>query len=307
MRQPLPRSRCDRPASATRTSRGATLIEFVVVAPTLLAMALAMLQIGLAFQAKSLLNYATFEAARAGSVRHADLVRIRRGFVRAMNAYYGGGRTTAELLRSAATAEADLATALRIEILSPTRESFDDYQSPAAARRLGVRARVIPSTHLALFVCPADRPGCNRDPAANRSGQSLADANLLKLRVTWGLPAGRQVPLAGRLFIWAQRTLTPGDPDAFRRGLLAAGRIPLITHVTVRMQSDAIENSAISPGTRHDPSAPVDPSDPTPTPPPDCPGSAPSCPPEPDDSPLPDDDSDEGGSEHPDAEGETEC
>lgn len=306
MRQPPSLPGRSRPAA--RAARGATLVEFMVVAPTLLAMALAMLQTGLAFQARSLLNYATFEAARAGAVRHADVARIRRGFTRAMNAYYGGGRTPAELIRSAASAEADLAASLRIEILSPTRASFDDYHSPAAARRLDVRARVIPLTHLALLTCPADRPGCNHDPASNRSGQSLADANLLKLRVTWGLPAERQVPLAGRLFIWAQRTLNPNDPDAFRRGLLAAGRIPLVTHVTVRMQSDAIENSAIAAGPDHNPSAPSAPPEPTPSPPPDCPGRDPACtPPASDESPPADGDSGGDEPETPEVEGETEC
>ncbi len=234
--------RCRSPAGR---QRGAGLAEFVVVAPTLLAMALATLQYGLVFHAKSNLNYASFEAARAGAVGHADPAGIRRALLRAMTPYYGGGRTAAELAGSAARATADLRQALRIEILSPTRESFDDYYSADAARAIGTSARVIPSTNLAHRSCPVDRPHCDNDPARNRSGQTLADANLLKLRVTYGIPPSKQVPLAGRFFNWAVQTMNPADADAFRAALLADGRIPLVSHVTLRMQSDAVENALV--------------------------------------------------------------
>mgnify|MGYP001179693836 CR=1 FL=1 len=262
--------------------RGAGLVGFVVVAPTLLALTMALLQTGLAFHARSSLNYASFEAARAGSLTHADPARIRLAFIRAMTAYYGGGRNPAELAASAGRAHADLASALRIEILSPSKESFEDFHSPEAARRLGTAARVIPSAGLAHRRCPPDRPGCSADPAHNRSAQTLADANLLKLRITWGIPQAKQMPLAGRFFTWALRTLEPDDPDPFRRGLLAAGRIPLVSHMTVRMQSDAIESGAIGPRPDHRtgdaPTAPDNPGTPAPPEPlPPCEGLDPLC------------------------------
>lgn len=250
--------------------RGAGLVEFVVVAPTLLAMALAMLQYGLVFHAKSSLNYASFEAARAGSVDHADQASIRRALLRAMTPYYGGGRSAAELASSATRATADLEQALRIEILSPTSESFDDFHSADAARALGTSARVIPSTNLGHRACPFDRPHCDSNPASNHSGQTLADANLLKLRVTYGIPPSKQVPLAGRFFTWAVQTMNPDDTDRFRAALLADGRIPLVSHVTLRMQSDAVENGLIRSmpgrGNASPPDAPGAPSEPAPLP-----------------------------------------
>lgn len=265
---------------------GAGAAEFVIIAPALLALTLAMLQTGLAFHAKSSVNYASFEAARAGSVAHAGLASMRLAFARAMTAYYGGGLDTGELARSFAAAQADLATALRIEVVSPSRESFDDYHSPAAARRLQTGARVIPSSHLGVLACPSDRTSCNADPARNRSGQTLADANLLKLRVTWGLPPAKQVPLAGRFFTWALRTLAPDD-DAFRRGLVEAGRIPLVSQVTLRMQSDAIENTAMQ--ARPDAAGSTRPPapEPEPAPAPGCAAGAGPCPPNPTDAEAP--------------------
>jgi hypothetical protein len=262
---------------------GATLVEFVVVVPTLLFLLMNLIQYGLLYHAKSQLNYAAFEAARAGTTSNANPAAIRTTFTRAMTGYYGGGTTTAQLAKSYAKAVADTTPAnVRIEILSPTKESFDDYASPELATKLKTSSRVIPNTNLAFIKCPIDVPGCNNDPKTNASGQTLLDANLLKLRVTYGIPEKKQIPLAGRFMNWALSILNSGDPDAFRQGLVAAGRIPVVTHTVMRMQSPAIENSnASNPGPGND----GKPEDPGPGPKdgelPKCPVTDPSCTPGP--------------------------
>ena len=253
---------------------GATLVEFVIVTPLLLFMLLGVIQYGLLYHTKSQLNYATFEAARAGTVSNADPAKIRAAFARAMTGYYGGGTTTAQLATSYAKAAADTTAAnVRIETLSPTKESFDDYASPALAKKLNTSSRVIPNSNLAFIKCPMDVPGCKSDPKTNASGQTLADANLLKLRITYGIPKNKQIPWVGRFMTWALGVLDPGDPnsaskpdaDAFRAGLVKAGRIPVVTHIVMRMQSPAYENSnASSPGPGNG-GVPKDP-DPTPNP-----------------------------------------
>ena len=126
------------------TQLGATLVEFVVITPLLLFMLGSVVQYGLLYHAKSQLNYATFEAARAGTVSNADPAKIRAAFTRAMTGYYGGGTTTAQLAASYAKSNADTtATNVRIEILSPSKESFDDYASPGLANKLNTSSRVI--------------------------------------------------------------------------------------------------------------------------------------------------------------------
>ena len=243
-------------AASPRPSRqaGATLVEFVIVTPLLLFMLLALIQYGLAYHAKSQLNYAIFEAARAGTVSNADPAKIRTAFTRAMTGYYGGGTTTSQLAKSYAKAAADTTAAnVRIEILSPTKESFDDYASPALANKLNTSSRVIPNSNLAFIQCPIDNAGCNHDPRTNQSGQTLLDANLLKLRVTYGIPEAKQIPWVGRFLYRILQLLNPADPDAFRSGLLAARRIPVVAHTVMRMQSPAIENAnASSPGPGND-------------------------------------------------------
>lgn len=230
---------------AAHGQRGASLVELTVVLPTLLVGTLAVWQSALLFHAKSHLNYAAFEAARAGSLGHASIESALRGLARGLVAYHGGGLSSPELAQRLAQVEADVRAGARVEVLSPVIESFDDYQSPALRERLNASARVIPNVAIAFQRCPNDRPGCNADPATNASGQTLQDANLLKLRITYGVPPAKQLPLVGRFITLALRAVGSGAGDAFQQQLLQQGRIPLVSHVTLRMQSEPIEHASM--------------------------------------------------------------
>lgn len=268
-----------------RLHKGATLVEFVVVAPTLLFTILGIMQTGMVFYAKSNLNYAAYEAARAGSVGHADANTIRQAFTHAMAGYYGGGRTEGELAKAVARATADITNAsMQVELLSPTKESFDDFYSPRLAVKYGNQRRVIPNNNISAISCPIDRKNCNNNPTSNASGQTLSDANILNLRITYGIPAVKQMPLVGRFYVMALKGLKgsqdetsvlhglnkgvtvakDADQNAFEVALLDAGRIPVVVHTTMRMQSDPFENGNVSdpgPGNDGTPS-PAEPEDP---------------------------------------------
>lgn len=265
-----------------RRHRGAALVESVVALPSLLFLVLTIWQAATAYHAKNSVNYAVHEAVRAGSLNNASVDSIETAFRKAMLPYYGGGRDLAELAETYAKAKLDLKDVVRIEIISPTQESFDDYHSPALAKalKLSDSARVIPNVGLDELSCPRDLPSCKSDPKTNASGQSLLDANLLKVRVTYGIPEKKQMPLVGPFITWVLKKMGAGDGDAFKLGLLEAGRIPIVAHATVRMQSDPIRNSKMisSPGPGND-GKPVDPGPPasSPTPMPDCPWWDPSC------------------------------
>jgi len=256
-----------------RHHAGATLVEFVVIAPVLLFSILGMMQAGFVFHAKSNLNYAAFEAARAGTVGNAQLATIRNAFATAMTGYYGGGTDANEIATSLARAQADITPAsTRIEILSPSIQSFDDYASPRLSKKHNTNARVIPNSNLSA-------KSSNAVGAA--SGQTLSDANILKLRITYGIPQAKQMPLVGRFYTMVLRGLSgaraeafplltlndgpraPINQDAFIAGLLAQNRIPVVVHTTMRMQSDAFENNnaAGGPGNNGTPTDPgtVDP------------------------------------------------
>jgi TadE-like protein len=290
------------PSNKRLCQRGAGLVETIVVLPTLLLVIMCIWQAALVYRAKSALNYAALEAARAGSVENAASASIQTAFRKALIPYYGGGRTLGELATTVQRMMSDIddiersELLARIEILSPTQESFTDYQSPAArdafneaAARTARRERtsappritepVLPNSALDQLMCPRDRPDCNNNPARNQSGQTLLDANLLKLRITYGIPPAKQMPLAGRLYTWALRQMGTGANDAFMQSLLRTNRIPIVVHTTVRMQSDAIRNTAMisSPGPGNN-GRPADPGPgPAPPPLPACPFWDPSC------------------------------
>lgn len=255
LHRPTPRAcATDRATYRPRqASRGAGAAELVVVLPLALLCLLGVIQMGLLFHAKGQLNHAAVQAARAGSIAHAGEARIREGLARGLVPFMGGGLDAGQLATSYARALGEAALA-RIEILSPVQQSFTDYASPAEAQRLRVEENldgsepVIPNLNIAGRACPYDRAGCNADPARNASGQSLQDANLLKLRITWGIPAGKQVPLAGPAIVQvlrAQALLDPALPAA-HRALIAAGRIPVVATAIVRMQSEPIRNDLMA-------------------------------------------------------------
>ncbi|QOY94466.1 DUF192 domain-containing protein [Massilia sp. UMI-21] len=244
--------------------RGSAMTEFVVVGPVITLLGLAILQYGLLFFAKNQLNHATFMAARAGSVGNASLEKIETAFANALVPLYGGGQSAAEIAASLAKAKADLAGNVRIELLNPTKESFDDWSDPDLQKALKTGSRrVIRNSNL-----PFLSPGMTE--IKPNSGQTRQDANLIKLRITHGYMP--KVPVVSNIYKVYLKWLDPKS-DSFHTQLVEAGRIPVVTHVTMQMQSHPIEsdNPVSLPGAGNGGQT-TDPGDPpvSNTPPPEC-------------------------------------
>lgn len=242
------------------SERGSSMTEFVVVGPIITLLGLAIIQYGLLFFAKNQINHASFMAARAGSVGNASLDSIESAFSNALIPLYGGGQSPAELAAALGRARADLAGNLRIEILNPTRESFDDWNAPALQAALNTGAkRVIPNSNLAS----------RGNQVGPTSGQTIQDANLIKVRITHGYAP--KVPIVSSIYQVYLKWLDTKS-DSFHSQLVAAGRIPVVTTATLQMQSSPIEGSPVSfPGAGNG-GSPSNPGDPplTDTPPPEC-------------------------------------
>lgn len=222
------------PSQPPSKQHGAGMVEFIVIGPVLTMLGLSVLQYGMMFFAKNQVNHASFMAARAGAMMNANIEAIENAYVIALIPMYGGGTTAEELAVAHDRARTDLTGGsngrmMTIEMLNPTRESFEDWNDPGLQQTLGNGRRVIPNSELAT-----------RDPAriGTSSGQSIQDANLIKLRITHAYEP--KVPLAGRVFNRFLQAMDSGsDPDYSR--MLSAGRLPLVTHVTLNMHTDAIE------------------------------------------------------------------
>jgi hypothetical protein len=249
-----------KPASPLKKSQyGVSMIETVFAIPVLLFLGLAALQWMLVFQARYALTTALQDAARAGSVGNAQEVAIAAGFARGLVPYlYGAsdlGSFQANLVRAAGHVQFAQAQGFgQLKMLSPTSESFTDWARPAKDSLGEVIAGLeeIPNDNLAGLAAnqkvkgsaPGERLGYS---VGGVSQQSLSDANILKLELTYGVPL--RVPFVGRLTIVALKTIngcSTSAPsaacsayDSVDEAGQAVARLPIVISAQVRMQTPA--------------------------------------------------------------------
>jgi hypothetical protein len=225
-REPIPSS-----------ARGAAITEFLVVMLALVPLVMGSIQAALVFHAKTILSYATFEAARAGAVQNAQRSAMKRAFQRNVLSLYGGGSTAGTLAQSLARSSADLWTVpipgtslgagTSIDILSPTQEAFKDY----GIRVNGAGTRFIPNEHLRY-----------RSRAIGVSSKvDIQDANLLKIKITYHYKL--IVPVINRMVAVILRLVDPGNIIYYNAD---PPRLTIVSYATVRMQSDAQADTNMS-------------------------------------------------------------
>lgn len=226
--QPIPNPRRVTGISpASRKQVGASLTEFAVVAPVILLVGMTTVQAGLIYHGKTTLNYATFEAARAGAVNHAQLKVMRKELGLRLAPLQGGDGSHEAALqaigKSYQAVQDPLST--QLDILNPTTAAFEDWG--IAGQK--VEGKVLPNSHLR-----------HRDHTiGGTSGLSLRDANLLKIKVTHGL--NLNVPLAGSLIAKSLMLIDPGNAHFYARN-----KLPITSVATVRMQSEAWHDEIVT-------------------------------------------------------------
>jgi hypothetical protein len=234
-----------------RRQAGQSAVEFVVVFPALVLLVFGIIQAALLYQGRSTLAYATLLAARAGEATPG-------GF--------------AQALAKAAAETAGPANLASIEILNPTPASFQDF---GRTRIDGGGGKELPNDTLAY----------RASAAGGSSHQSVQDANLLHVRVTYCLRL--IVPVIDRMLQAAFNSPAPagatgtGMAAPFGIGAVPAGavcsnpafggrRIYVQSEAIVRMQSPFFEanlGGSTQPGqpgagAPGDPGTPADPSNP---------------------------------------------
>jgi hypothetical protein len=182
------------------------MVESLIALPLLFMVGLGAVQFALVMHARQALNFALIEAARAGSVGHAEAGAIRSGLSRGLVPWLYGANDLGEYAINLARAAVHIRQGeaigwMHLAQLSPTNASFDDWAEPARDANGGLMAdvREIPNDNL---VARAEASGASAVGAA--SGQTLADANLLRLRLDYGVPL--VVPVVGRLISSAMRS-----------------------------------------------------------------------------------------------------
>ena len=269
--------------------RGTAFVETLVAIPIVLLLGLGALQWALLFHARTALEYALIEGARAGSVAQARPDAIEAGLARGLMPFWFGVDANRPWAGAIAESNAQLRQAIAAgwiawRQLAPTVESFGDWGEPARdAAGYPVASLVeIPNDSLqwASLRQPAGGAAGMRgdEPIGARSLQTLNDANLLKLELRYGVPMN--VPLVGRLAVWLMRIVDGcAAPSGRQLGTVDLGvpapigaprtwtcpfylapdatgnpvpRWPVRTAATIRMQSPA-RQSAKTPHRRESP------------------------------------------------------
>lgn len=225
-----------------RQSGGATA-EFLFAAPVLLLLGLGSLQTIFFYDAKTTLNYAAFEAARVGAVSHAQRPDMRNELGVRLSPIFGGDGSASEALQAMAESNVETHNPLftRIQVLNPTREAFEDF----AAHNPENGKREIPNDNLRF----------RSRKIGERSGVSIQDANLLKIKVTYGYAL--KVPVISTVLPAIMKWVDPANIAFY-----AAGRIPMTAVATVRMQSAAWPDDNASAGSGSTGGVPPETSDP---------------------------------------------
>ncbi len=227
---------------------GASLIEFAIVAPIITLMGMGTLQFALLFNAKNHLNHAAFMAARAGSTHYALLddpaapsASIKGAYIHALAPLYGGGSNPAEVLESEGRATEDMLGNLKIEIISPTKESFTDWSDAQLSATLG-KGRG-PNGSNAPVIRNSGQAYTDRK-VGDKSGQTIQEANLLKIRVVHGYQPS--VPVIRKFLVFYYQNIYPqSELSEFEKTLLKNDRIPVVSQATVQMQSHPILQDAM--------------------------------------------------------------
>jgi Flp pilus assembly protein TadG len=213
---------------------GATLVEFIVVAPAALLLVLVIIQFGLMLVAKQIVNEAAFVAARAGAVSNAQTgatSSMTQALIKALVPFYQNSLDTTPFTRifnGWTRAETDLLPLpaplgnFNLTVLNPNADVFSDFGLTDSDGHT-----YIPNDSLEY-----------RDYSVRgaQSGLSIQDANALKIQVTYGYQL--KVPLMPALFkgvMCGTGLASVSDCAQF----YGRGRVPITAYATVQMQTPA--------------------------------------------------------------------
>ena len=211
-----------------KAQRGQAVTETVVVIAVFGVFLLGLFQMILFYRAKSLVDYAALQAARSGAVHGAQLSAMKTGLARGLMPLYthSPSNTAATEAYAEALVAANNPLTAHIEVISPTRAAFADWKE---RQYDGVDA--IPNDSLPYR---SSAPG-------GRSGLTVQDANVLKIRVVYGYKM--IVPVVDKIVIAAVRL--SGGLSAQERLMLESGRLPIVAQAIVRMQTPIRDSGAL--------------------------------------------------------------
>lgn len=229
---------------------GQAMVETLIVIFLALLILLGIVQFGLIYSAKSTLNYAAFEAARAGALNYADKGAIEYALARGLAPLYTSidiADSTIDKVRAVQDARDKVYKEITkgefacIERINPTTAAINSFavKDPTG---LFPGKKLIPNDHLIYR------------SRLTKNDVSIQDANLLKLRVTYcykmivpiistaiqrltgtTADASSDIAVGQSPGNSSYNSVTPAG--SFQRNCYAQGRFPIVAQAIIRMQT----------------------------------------------------------------------
>ena len=168
--------------------QGSFIVESVWLWPILVMLTLGVIQMGFLYNAKATMNNATFQAAREGSISHANKGAMEKKLAEAMAPLYMRDATLSDLLIRRASLYAAMKTPAapigQVDIISPTKRIYNEFERTQYyldGRRREKRIKQMPNDNLNVR-------SASQKVVKAASGNlriNLQDANLLKIRGHW--------------------------------------------------------------------------------------------------------------------------
>lgn len=200
------------------------MVEFIIAAPVLMFLILSIVQFVLLYRIKATLDYAALEAARAGAVHGADKGEMQKALARGMTPLFAHKTTPLELERAYAEARGKLFGFSKIEVINPTKAAWNEHKE-----RQYKGEYALPNDSLAY-----------RSDSVGRSGVSVQDANILKIRVTYDAPL--VVPFVSWVLKGKSEYLQTGTFETSPLNTFT-DRLRIESYAIVRMQSPIYERN----------------------------------------------------------------
>jgi len=245
-----------------QNNKGQAMTEFIIIAFVLLLLTLGVVQLIFVYQAKANLNYAAFEAVRAGTQENASPIAIRHGFVRGIAPSLirvvddPSISTSSQDTRNTALATAytraydEYKTDVRVERINPLPAHFTEANWGRIIPQWEIDQEGLVSLLNSPFYIPNEH--LLNKPNTPKAGISIQDANILKLRITYCVEL--IVPFVNSIFENAYKLIYTNSNSVFIKDTTKAGntkgfnqecvdrpdkRIPIVAQAIMRMQSPA--------------------------------------------------------------------
>ncbi len=160
--------------SSLRKSRGQSMVEYLIILPSLLLLTLGAIQFALLYQIKSQVNYATYAAARQGALKNGNATSIKDAFGAGMTPLFTNKPDFSGILRGRAVGAIEAFNPLvtKIERISPPESVKTDFG-------------IVDPTDANKKIVPNDNLQYRPTTVGANSNLNIQDANILKIRVTY--------------------------------------------------------------------------------------------------------------------------